>query len=156
MRMRWELGRWSVLCEKLERALGMLSAFCPLGPLGFDFSQHGPTTRLSRRKDCRESIYAFGSLLALQCFFLFFWFFFFFCFCFCFFFLCCCFLGPLGFNFSQHGPTTRLSRRKECRESIYAFGSRLALQCPLKNTLGIPLFACPISFFLLTIWAARR
>ena len=33
----------------------------PLGPLGFDSSQHGPTTRPSRRKDCRESIYAFGS-----------------------------------------------------------------------------------------------
>ena len=30
----------------------------PLGPLGFNFSQHGPTTRPSRRKDCRESIYA--------------------------------------------------------------------------------------------------
>ena len=38
-------------------------------------------------------------------------------------------LGPLGFNFSQHGPTTRPSRRKDCRASIYAFGSRLALQC---------------------------
>ena len=38
-------------------------------------------------------------------------------------------VGPLGFNFSQHGPTTRPSCRKDCRESIYAFGSRLALQC---------------------------
>ena len=40
-----------------------------------------------------------------------------------------CVLGPLGSNFSQHGPTTRPSRRKDCTESIYAFGSRLALQC---------------------------
>ena len=38
-------------------------------------------------------------------------------------------LGPLGLNFSQHGPTTRPSRRKDCRQSIFAFGSRLALQC---------------------------
>ena len=38
-------------------------------------------------------------------------------------------LGPLGFNFSQLGPTTRPSRRKDCRESICASGSRLALQC---------------------------
>ena len=37
----------------------------PLGSLGFNFSQHGPTTRPSRRKDCRESIYAFAS--ALRC-----------------------------------------------------------------------------------------
>ena len=41
-----------------------LSPQGPLGPLGFNFSQHGPTTRPSRRKDCRESIYAFGSHLA--------------------------------------------------------------------------------------------
>jgi len=27
----------------------------PLGPLGFNFSQHGPSTRPSRKKDCRES-----------------------------------------------------------------------------------------------------
>ena len=32
------------------------------------------------------------------------------------------------FNFSQHGPTKRPSRRKDCGESIYAFGSRLARQ----------------------------
>ena len=31
--------------------------------------------------------------------------------------------------FAQHSPTTRPSRRKDCRESIHAFGSRLALQC---------------------------
>ena len=28
------------------------------------------------------------------------------------------------FKFAQHSPTTRPSRRKDCRESIYAFGSR--------------------------------
>ena len=56
-----------------------------------------------RRKDCRKSIYAFGSRLALQC-------------------RGSCTkrsyraallpdpLGSLGFNFSQHGPTTRPSR----------------------------------------------
>ena len=33
------------------------AATSPLGPLGFNFSQHGPTTRPSRKKDCRESIY---------------------------------------------------------------------------------------------------
>ena len=37
------------------------------------------------------------------------------------------FLGPLGFNFSQHGPTTRPSRRKDCRESIYALRLRVPL-----------------------------
>ena len=36
----------------------------PLGPLGFNFFQHGPTTRPSRRKDCRESIYAFSAVLS--------------------------------------------------------------------------------------------
>ena len=34
--------------------------------------------------------------------------------------MCVVILGPLGFNFSQHGPTTRPSRSKDCRESIYA------------------------------------
>ncbi|KAJ1470614.1 hypothetical protein T484DRAFT_1917464, partial [Baffinella frigidus] len=30
-------------------------------------------------------------------------------------------LGPLGFNFSQHTPTTRRSVEGICRESIFAF-----------------------------------
>ena len=34
----------------------------------------------------------------------------------------------LRFQFAQHSPTTRPSRKKDCWESIYAFGSRLALQ----------------------------
>ncbi|KAJ1494365.1 hypothetical protein T484DRAFT_2532554 [Baffinella frigidus] len=33
-------------------------------------------------------------------------------------------LGPLGFNFAQHTPTTRRSVEGICRESIFAFGSR--------------------------------
>ena len=38
-------------------------------------------------------------------------------------------LRSFRFEFAQHSPMTRPSRRKDCRESIHAFGSRLALQC---------------------------
>jgi len=66
-------------------------------------------TTQGHRKDCRESIYDFGSRLALQC------------------------RGSSfrSFRFKML-PTwlnDTLFRRKDCRESIYAFGSRLALQC---------------------------
>ena len=59
-------------CKRTSRHLYALAAYTgitpsPLGPLGFNFSQHGPTTRPSRRKDRRESVHAFGSRLAPQC-----------------------------------------------------------------------------------------
>ena len=59
-------GHWNLFCRNalLPRISGPLG---PLGPLGFNFSRHGTTTRSSHIKDCRESIYTFGSRLALQC-----------------------------------------------------------------------------------------
>ena len=66
----WYLARAALHGKEAVRCVWVsaLASVCrPLGPLGLNFSQHGPTTRPSRRKDCRESMYAFGSRLALQC-----------------------------------------------------------------------------------------
>ena len=60
----WE-GRYRRKLRLTTRA-NLRSCADPFRSFRFKFAQHSPTTRPSRRKDCRESIYAFGSRLALQ------------------------------------------------------------------------------------------